>query len=270
MYRSATHAIGRIYAEEGLRGLLLPGLFATILRELSFSGLRFGLYSPIKQLSCDIAGVENTGSAPFIVKFISGFTTGTIGSIIANPCDLVKIRLQAEAGRVDPHSGNYSTGLRKGHQPTYSSTMNAFYRIWADEGVVNGLYRGASATALRAAFITGGQLASYDHTKYYLKREGILQEGVVLHIVGSVVAGLVACKVQYIVVSRAGPSSSNLHSLQKGTLAAPADLVKTKMMGQSGKKIYSGLADCFVKVTELVGRGDQLMQELIDKTCTSH
>jgi len=38
------------------------------------------------------------------------------------------------------------------------------------------------ATSVRAALLTSGQLASYDHSKHLFKTHGILPEGVTLHI----------------------------------------------------------------------------------------
>ena len=54
LYRSPVHAAGRILAEEGAfamwGGLFLPGIGASVLRDVSYSSLRFGLYGPTKLL----------------------------------------------------------------------------------------------------------------------------------------------------------------------------------------------------------------------------
>ena len=42
---------------------------------------------------------------------------------------------------------------------------------------------GVEVTMVRAALLTSGQLASYDHSKHLFKTHGIMQEGVPLHIV---------------------------------------------------------------------------------------
>jgi hypothetical protein len=131
------------------------------------------------------------GSEPLLFKIISGVTAGSIGSAIANPTDLVKIRLQAESGKIDPLMGIYTTGLFKGKKPTYSSTFNAFYKTFVNEGLINGLYRGTSATVVRASLLTGTQLSSYDEIKYLFKSKGILDEGFSLHILASIFSGIV-------------------------------------------------------------------------------
>ena len=82
------------------------------------------------------------------------------------------------------------------------------------------MYRGVGATAVRAACISGGQLSSYDHTKQTLRRYG-MQDGFKMQLISSVVAGLVAT-----------------------TLGAPADFLKTRIIGS---REYSGMSDCLIK-----------------------
>lgn len=55
------------------------------------------------------------------------------------------------------------------------------------------------------AMIAMGELATYDHVKYLLKKHSTLEEGGSLHIVSSMITGLVAT-----------------------TVAAPFDLLKTR------------------------------------------
>ena len=82
--------------EEGLWGIWMPGLAASLIRESTYSSIRIGLYPFVKKL---YAG-NKEGDIGFIRKFASGLTTGALGSALANPTDLVKIRLQCEAGKV--------------------------------------------------------------------------------------------------------------------------------------------------------------------------
>ena len=42
MYTSLSQAFRRIYAEEGLRGVLLPGMTASMIREATYSSIRVG------------------------------------------------------------------------------------------------------------------------------------------------------------------------------------------------------------------------------------
>lgn len=70
---------------------------------------------------------------------------GTIGSAIATPTDLVKVRMQAQ-GRVFD-----------GEVPRYRSTASAFKEIVQTQGV-RGLYIGVGPTVKRAAILTATQV----------------------------------------------------------------------------------------------------------------
>ena len=79
-----------IAAEEGVTALY-NGLTAGLQRQVVFAGLRIGLYVPVRTL---IAGELKPGENPTLaVKILAAMATGTIGISIANPTDLVKVRL---------------------------------------------------------------------------------------------------------------------------------------------------------------------------------
>ncbi|EPZ34834.1 Mitochondrial carrier domain-containing protein [Rozella allomycis CSF55] len=192
-----------IYSEQGMwRGLVVPGMTAALLRETMYSSLRFGLYTKVKK------AIEKSHLPPLFSKMISGMTTGAIGSAIASPTDLVKIRMQIESGTIDQLTGRYVNGMRTSHFPSYKNTFHAFYVIVKEEG---GLYIGATATIARASLLTGGQLAAYDQSKTILKQKYGFQEGFGLHVLCSIVS-----------------------SFSAATFCAPADIMKTKMMGSYG------------------------------------
>lgn len=228
MYRSFSQALSRIVKEEGLvnlknpmrGGLLMPGMVPSIMREFGYSSFRFGCYPIVKrQLGAEGNDIGLTR------KIAAGLVTGGLGSALATPTDLVKIRQQREAGRLGA-DGSYETGLHKGSRPQYRHTGHAFRAIFSEHGV-RGLYRGIGPTMFRASMIASGQLASYDHTKHTLKTSGLVEDGVALHVFASVVAGLCAT-----------------------TAAQPFDTIKSRVMADLGNpntRIYSGMFDCLVK-----------------------
>lgn len=55
-----------------------------------FCSLRIGLYEPVRNL---IVPKDKQDNPSFFYKLAAGFTTGAIGITVANPTDLVKIRL---------------------------------------------------------------------------------------------------------------------------------------------------------------------------------
>ena len=188
IYKTPRQSLLKIVAEEGLfrswGGLWLPGLAPSVLREMSYSSLRFSLYSPVKALFIS-ADNADPGLVP---KIMSGGVAGSIGASIATQADVVKIRFQKEAGLVGP-SGLYTTGLHAGQPPTYPTTHAAFAAIYR-EGGLRALWVGWQPTVCRAGFLAAAQLSTYDHTKHVMKNQGWMSEGVPLHVTASLAAAV--------------------------------------------------------------------------------
>lgn len=181
-----------------------PGLAASCSRELFYSSLRFAIYPNLRSLFSQ-SDSHHLGFMALGEKFGAGLIAGAIGSSIANPADLLKIRMQSEPGKADAE-GKFVRGLRKGQVKRYKSTFDALKDVMKRDGL-KGMYRGVSATCLRSSLLTAGQLSSYDHSKKLLKASGWMTEGLPLHFTSSVISGLVAA-----------------------TFCAPADRIKTMMM----------------------------------------
>ena len=108
------------------------------------------------------------------ISEISDFhISGGISSAIANPTDLVKVRMQARTT---------GEGMR---------LRTIVSDIVSKEGFV-GLYRGVGPTAQRSAVVAAVQLPVYDVTKEQLLGCRILSEGSVCHLVSSIVAATAA------------------------------------------------------------------------------
>lgn len=164
-------------------------------------------------------GALDPTNTPIWKKITAGAISGTIGSAIANPTDLVKVRFQA---------------IGPGKPLRYKNTFQAFAAIVRDEGF-RGLWTGVGPTVQRAAILTATQIPSYDHMKHTLINHEIMKEGVPLHIVSSFTAGFFAA-----------------------STTSPVDVVKTRMMNQAkdsqGRpKVYKGITDCFVKIIKHEG-----------------
>ena len=105
-----------IASEEGVFALwngLVPGLQ----RQLIFAGLRIGLYVPVRDTIC---GELKPGQNPSLLqKILAGLATGAIGITVANPTDLVKIRMQAQ-GRLPVEQRPY-----KGSIDCYTKVVKA-------------------------------------------------------------------------------------------------------------------------------------------------
>jgi solute carrier family 25 (mitochondrial carrier), member 14/30 len=82
-----------IVKNESVRGLY-KGITASWLRESIYSSLRLGLYEPFKS----ILGETDPQNTPLWIKFMAGSLSGFVGSVVGNPTDLLKIRMQAWEG----------------------------------------------------------------------------------------------------------------------------------------------------------------------------
>ncbi|CAM8924623.1 unnamed protein product [Rhodiola kirilowii] len=203
-YKGMLGTVGTIAREEGLASLwkgIVPGLH----RQCIYGGLRIGLYEPVKNL---YVGKDNVGDAPLSKKILAALTTGAIGITVANPTDLVKVRLQAEGK------------LPAGAPRRYSGALNAYSTIIRQEGVA-ALWTGLGPNVARNAIINAAELASYDQVKETILKLPGFEDNVITHLLSGLGAGFVAVCV-----------------------GSPVDVVKSRMMGDSA---YKSTLDCFVK-----------------------
>jgi hypothetical protein len=120
-----------IYRAEGIIGLWTPGLAPTIARQMLYSGPAAGFYVPVRDwLKQVLVNIDSTKSEDsFALKVCSALITGTLGSLIANPADVIKVRTM-----VEPHA--------------YPSLTSGFIIILRNEGI-RGLYKGLIPSTLR-------------------------------------------------------------------------------------------------------------------------
>lgn len=213
-YRGLIRGAFRIAQEEGLPGLY-KGIIPSLMREATYSTLRLGLYEPLKEQF----GAKDPAHTPFWKKVCAGAIAGAIGSAIACPTDVVKIRLMS---------------LPSGNQWAYKHAFHAFQAIVATEGV-RGLWTGVSATVKRSALVSATAVSSYDHVKHAILNAKLMKEGPFLHVVASSVAGFIT-----------------------NCITSPIDMVRTRYMNQKkdGNKkpvLYRGTLDCIMKTVRKEG-----------------
>eukprot|EP01083_Nonionella_stella_P014691 41230_1 len=210
-YRGWIRGALRIVEDEGVLGLY-KGLAPSLLREGSYSTIRLGAYESFKELF----GATDPAHTPLHKKILAGGCSGALGSAIATPTDLVKVRMQAE--------GTLGETVAKKHG--YESVSHAFQTIWRSEGL-SGLYRGMGPTVQRAAIVTATQISSYDHCKHTMINHQILPEGMPLHVVASMFAGFTTA-----------------------VMSSPVDVIKTRIMNEltiGGTRVYKSTFDCLTK-----------------------
>lgn len=203
----------KLLADEGARGLY-RGLAPSLLRELFYSGIRMGLYEPTKQ------AIGGKGSTSLVTKVFAGAITGATGSLVANPLDLIKVRMQSATGN---------------HTP-YSSVLGAIREISREGGNVRSLWRGVGPTVQRASLLTASQVPTYDHMKHSIIDCNYMRDGYACHFLCCMGAGVIAAAV-----------------------SSPVDLAKSRIMAQpidlaSGKGLlYRNTFHCLKSVAQAEG-----------------
>ncbi|XP_015950341.1 mitochondrial uncoupling protein 1 isoform X1 [Arachis duranensis] len=203
-YKGMMGTVATIAREEGLAALwkgIVPGLH----RQCLYGGLRIGLYDPVKTL---YVGKDHVGDVPLPKKILAALTTGAVAIAVANPTDLVKVRLQAE-GKLPP-----------GVPRRYSGSLNAYSTIVKQEGIA-ALWTGLGPNIARNAIINAAELASYDQVKQTILKLPGFSDNVVTHLLSGLGAGFFAV-----------------------CIGSPVDVVKSRMMGDSS---YKSTLDCFLK-----------------------
>ncbi|CAL9094093.1 unnamed protein product [Musa acuminata var. zebrina] len=209
-YRGMLGTIITIFRDEGLTALwtgLVPGLH----RQCLFGGLRIGLYEPVKAF---LFGDSFVGDISLIKKILAGLITGALAITVANPTDLVKVRLQSE-GKLPP-----------GVPRRYLGALDAYFKIIRQEGI-GSLWTGLGPNIARNAIINAAELASYDHIKQTILEIPGFTDDIFTHVLAGLGAGFFAV-----------------------CIGSPVDVVKSRMMGDSS---YKSTLDCFIKTLKNEG-----------------
>ena len=193
------------------------GFSAAMLRQASYGGLCFAAYPSIRDA---LNPQKEAKDAPLWTRLIAGATAGGVASAMANPTDVVKVRLQAD-GRLKLTGG----------EPRYSGTLDAFRSIWSAEGGLGAFYKGCLPNVQRAVVVNGAGIAAYDHSKQMAAQ--LLGEGdslsarFVAALIGGLTTALVGC---------------------------PFDVLKTRMMNQhQSKQLYTNVLDCAMSTIRTEG-----------------
>jgi hypothetical protein len=146
-YKGNLDAFATILRTEGVRGVY-KGYGATIASFGPFSALYFLFYEKLKRGS-EYLLVTNT--LPFPAILTCAATAGSLASLITNPLDMAKLRLQVER----------STGSRTFN---YKNIFDGVTQIARDEGL-RGMFKGAGARMAFQAPTTAIALTAFEQLK---------------------------------------------------------------------------------------------------------
>ncbi|KAM5364916.1 hypothetical protein ACJA88_012758 [Fusarium oxysporum] len=197
----------RVITTEGYAGLY-AGLSAAILRQFTYSTIRFGVYEDLKSRLT-----------------LSGF----IGGVAGNPADIVNVRMQSDMTRP------------LAEQRNYKHVFDGIIHITRNEGL-SSLYRGVGANALRASLMNSSQLASYDMAKASCIRTFGMNDDTITHLVASSLAGIVAttvCSPVDVVKTRIMGSTNGEHVWQ---------IIKRSTLSESPLWVFKGWVPSFLRL----------------------
>ncbi|GAB0143387.1 hypothetical protein EsHS_00003905 [Epichloe bromicola] len=153
---------------------LYSGISASLLRQLTYSTVRFGVYEELK------ARYTRTGGEPtFPVLSAMAVTSGFLGGIAGNFADVLNVRMQHDAA------------LPANDRRNYKHAVDGMVRMAREEGPMS-WFRGWLPNSSRAAVMTAGQLATYDTFKRLLVDYTPLGDTLTTHFSASFLAGLAA------------------------------------------------------------------------------
>jgi len=157
--------------QEGIPGLY-AGLSAGILRQLTYTGLRVGLFNTLTDYFKDKPKTMYNG------KVGVGLSAGAIGAAIVCPVEVSMVRMANDAKLPVEQRRNY------GH------VFDAIARIGREEGV-SAMFRGVGATMGRGMLVTVTQLGTNEQCKEMLKEQGL--SGFKLTATAAMISSVVVC-----------------------------------------------------------------------------
>ncbi|KAI5371055.1 putative mitochondrial carrier UCP, mitochondrial carrier domain superfamily [Septoria linicola] len=165
-----------VVKSDGVPGLY-RGLSAALLRQITYSTTRFGVYEELKQTFDD--GVSKPSIAALIAM---SSASGFLGGIAGTPADILNVRMQNDAA------------LPPEQRRNYKHAIDGLVRMVREEGI-GSLVRGVWPNSARAVLMTASQLASYDVFKSQILEYTSLEDGLTTHFSASLMAGFVATTV---------------------------------------------------------------------------
>ncbi|OAL35416.1 hypothetical protein AYO20_05266 [Fonsecaea nubica] len=188
-----------VFRNQGLLGLY-SGLSAALLRQMTYSTVRFGVYEDLKSRFAVQPTAENPKpQQPLLNLILMSSTAGLLGGIAGNPGDVLNVRMQSDFTKPPELQRNYKHAL------------DGLLRMIREEGPMS-IFRGVTANSTRALLMNAAQLASYDGFKSAFINTFGMADTLSTHFCASLAAGFVAT-----------------------TTCSPVDVIKTRVMSAGGK-----------------------------------
>ncbi|ALC44156.1 CG6893, partial [Drosophila busckii] len=149
---------------------MYDGLTAQLMRQMTYTTMRFHLYS---------VGKQYVNEHEFSHKIFVATIAGVLAGIVAVPFEVINARMQIDR--------TLSGKLRR----NYRHVFHGLYRVIRIEGW-KALYKGGFYSCMRAVLITIGQNATYDQAKMMLLKFSFDKNSKKLHLLSSLIASLIS------------------------------------------------------------------------------
>ncbi|EIE84273.1 hypothetical protein G6F46_012057 [Rhizopus delemar] len=205
---------------------LYAGLSASILRQATYSTVRFGVYEKLKEL------ISKDKKANLGELLVCSSIAGALGGACGNPGDVINVRMQND-GQLPPQQ-----------RRNYKHALDGIVRISREEGY-SALFRGIGPNINRAILMTSSQCVSYDMFKSVLLNYTPMQDGLTLHFSSSVLAGLVAttvCSPVDVIKTRIMSASTNDHKMSSTAI------MKQMFKSEGIPSFFKGWTPAFIRL----------------------
>jgi len=139
-YRGLIGGISTVLKEQGVAGLY-AGAIPTAIRQASSVAVRFMLYAEFKKI---LAAMNSDGKLRDWQMLIAGAGTGVASTLLNNPIDVVKSRLQAQDKGVAKYKGTVDcllqTAKNDGIPALYRGTIPRMMKVSAGQALTFATY----------------------------------------------------------------------------------------------------------------------------------
>lgn len=152
MYASLPQVFVKIWKNEGPLALY-RGFTPTILGVIPYAGTSFGIYETLKSYHKEHSSAEKPN--PFERMFF-GAVAGLVGQTSSYPLDIVRRRMQ--------------TAKVTGNGNHYKTIRGTLLKVYREEGVAHGLYKGLSLNWIKGPIAVGISFSCFDTMKIFLEQ----------------------------------------------------------------------------------------------------
>ncbi|GAB0087315.1 mitochondrial coenzyme A transporter SLC25A42 [Sergentomyia squamirostris] len=157
-YRTLRQVFISICHDEGPR-TLFRGYWPTVLGVIPYAGMSFFTYETLKREYTEVTGERKPNT---FFSLIFGAAAGVIGQTSSYPLDIVRRRMQ-------------TVGIN-GNRDQYSTILKTLQRIYREEGIKNGFFKGLSMNWIKGPIAVGISFSTYDFIKEALREITGVQE----------------------------------------------------------------------------------------------